>query len=201
MSRTSQFPNIVAAEFPTVTARNNYPVGLRKWGMIVTVYDDATASNNKAWMLKYNQSSTDKANNANWVDANVGTVSIASKTRRNSFFIGEHSAVESGSNSIIASTDLADGEAVTIVLHYAGKSDGANTGIGGIFTTTWTKEGGVLAKVADADIVKSNNIGVALTVSSSQASGVISIALALASGVAGNMSYSGWCEVIYRKAS
>lgn len=45
------------------------PFGKRKWGMIVTVYADANPLFNITWFLKYNQSSTNKNDNANWVDA------------------------------------------------------------------------------------------------------------------------------------
>lgn len=47
------------------------PFGKRKWGMMVTVYADAVPGNNITWFLKYNQSSTNKNDNANWVDVNT----------------------------------------------------------------------------------------------------------------------------------
>lgn len=65
-------PDYVAADAATVSLRNNYPVGLRKWGMLITVYADPTPSNNKTYSLKYNYASISKADNNNWVDAATG---------------------------------------------------------------------------------------------------------------------------------
>lgn len=65
-------PDFVAADAATVTMRNQYPVGLRKWGMLITVYADAIPANNKTYSLKYNYASISKADNNNWVDAATG---------------------------------------------------------------------------------------------------------------------------------
>ena len=62
-------PDFTAAEALTLAILYLHPVALRKWGMIVTVTNDPTPGNNISWLLMYNESSTDKADNDNWVDA------------------------------------------------------------------------------------------------------------------------------------
>lgn len=42
-------------------------VAKREWGMLATVYNDTTSSNNKTYQLKYGQSSTNLSDNNNWV--------------------------------------------------------------------------------------------------------------------------------------
>ncbi|GHM98805.1 hypothetical protein WSM22_02950 [Cytophagales bacterium WSM2-2] len=58
----------VAIDAASVTLRNAIPFGKRKWGMMVTVYADANPANNIIWYLKYNNASTNKNDNNNWVD-------------------------------------------------------------------------------------------------------------------------------------
>lgn len=53
----------------TLSDRNSIIVQRRQWGMLCTVYNDATATNNATYQLKYrhNNGSTDTMDNANWV--------------------------------------------------------------------------------------------------------------------------------------
>jgi hypothetical protein len=55
-----------------ITERNNITEDRREWGMLVTVWDDANPSNNAIYELKYGESSTNIADNANWVVLSVG---------------------------------------------------------------------------------------------------------------------------------
>lgn len=49
----------------------------RKWSMIVGVYDDPDAANNTYYSLKYDQNSTDLADNDNWVLLETDPVAMA----------------------------------------------------------------------------------------------------------------------------
>ena len=69
--RRDERPDFTAADAPDLATLFNFPVGLRKWGMMLTVYADGDGANNITWYLKYNQNSTDKSDNANWVDAST----------------------------------------------------------------------------------------------------------------------------------
>jgi hypothetical protein len=69
MFNTPTNPDYTHAEALTVAIRNLHPVSMRKWGMLITVTNDPTPANNITWLLKYNEASTDKADNDNWVDA------------------------------------------------------------------------------------------------------------------------------------
>jgi hypothetical protein len=54
--------------YATITERNNLIIQRRQWGMLVTIYDDTTPSNNKTYQLKYDNVDTDLMNNLNWVE-------------------------------------------------------------------------------------------------------------------------------------
>ena len=53
----------------TLVARDAIIVQRRQWGMLCTVYNDSTSTNNATYQLKYgyNSNSTDTMDNANWV--------------------------------------------------------------------------------------------------------------------------------------
>lgn len=51
----------------TLVDRNAIIVQRRQWGMLCTVYNDTTISNNATYQLKYGYSSIDTIDNANWV--------------------------------------------------------------------------------------------------------------------------------------
>jgi len=67
-------------------------------------------------------------------------------------------AATSFSETIYASTDISDGQSVTIEVLWTAKDSGANTGAGGIFYTTWTKASGTLAKAGDNQLVTNDNM-------------------------------------------
>jgi hypothetical protein len=52
----------------------------RDWGMLVTVYNDVTASNNKTYKLAYNYYSTSITDNFNWVEYNPFGISTLINT-------------------------------------------------------------------------------------------------------------------------
>lgn len=66
----------------TLSARNSIIVQRRQWGMLCTVYNDATAVNNATYQLKYghNNGSTDTMDNANWVVFSGGGAGAAAST-------------------------------------------------------------------------------------------------------------------------
>jgi hypothetical protein len=51
----------------TLVARDAIIVQRRQWGMLCTVYNDSTATNNATYQLKYGYNSTNTMDNANWV--------------------------------------------------------------------------------------------------------------------------------------
>lgn len=54
--------------YATLTERDNIIIERRQWGMLVTVYDDPTQSNNKTYQLKYDNVNTDLMDPLNWVE-------------------------------------------------------------------------------------------------------------------------------------
>jgi hypothetical protein len=54
--------------YATLSQRNNIIIERRQWGMLVTVYDDPTPSNNKTYQLKYDNVNTDLMDPLNWVE-------------------------------------------------------------------------------------------------------------------------------------
>ena len=176
----------------TLALRDAYPAALLSNGLRITVYEDPTAINNATWVYTTAngwQRESDYVNSAN-----------TSKTRYEGFAIGEHSAVTSGSDIVVSSDEIADGEAVTIEFIWAGKDDDTNTGCGGLFLSTWTKAAGTLQKVADTEIVDHNDIGGTITVSTSDSAGSIALQVAIVSATS-NFSYSGYVRLLFRKAT
>lgn len=53
--------------YATLTERNDIIESRREWGMLCTIYNDTTQTNNLTYQLKYNQVDTDINNNNNWV--------------------------------------------------------------------------------------------------------------------------------------
>jgi hypothetical protein len=56
--------------YELISERDNLIEARRDWGMLVTIYNDATASNNKTYKLEYNFSSSTITDNDNWVEYN-----------------------------------------------------------------------------------------------------------------------------------
>jgi hypothetical protein len=51
----------------TLVARDAIIVQRRQWGMLCTVYNDSTSTNNATYQLKYGYNSTNTMDNANWI--------------------------------------------------------------------------------------------------------------------------------------
>ncbi len=51
----------------TLAARDSIIVQRRQWGMLCTVYNDSTVTNNATYQLKYGYNSTNTMDNSNWV--------------------------------------------------------------------------------------------------------------------------------------
>lgn len=72
-NRRAILPDFTHVEVATLTMRNIYPLGLRKWGMRITVTDDPTPVNNSTYVLTKGLVDNDKTNNDNWqLEANIG---------------------------------------------------------------------------------------------------------------------------------
>lgn len=60
--------------YATITDRNSIISARRDWGMLATVYNDATASNNKTYQLSFSYSSNNILDNNNWIAFSSGAV-------------------------------------------------------------------------------------------------------------------------------
>jgi len=80
------------------------------------------------------------------------------------------------SENIYSSSDISDGQSVTIEVLWTAKDSGANTGAGGIFYTTWTKASGTLAKAGDNQLVTNDNMTGSWALSTSDSGGSIALA-------------------------
>lgn len=80
------------------------------------------------------------------------------------------------SENIYSSSDISDGQSVTIEVLWTAKDSGANTGAGGVFYTTWTKASGTLAKAGDNQLVTNDNMSGSWALSTSDSSGSIALA-------------------------
>lgn len=177
----------------TLALLNLYPQALRVVGMRITVTADPDTTNNTTWVLPTDlftwQRESDYINTRN-----------AANTLYKTFPITPHNGVTAGNDLVVSSAEIENGESVTIEFIWAGIDDNTNTGVGGIFITTWTKLADTLQKVADTTLVNHNDIGGTITVSSADNSGSIGILVQLVSAT-GNFSYSGYVRALFRKAT
>jgi hypothetical protein len=56
--------------YELLSERDSIIENRRDWGMICTVYNDTTSSNNKSYILQYNYVNTNILDNSNWIDYN-----------------------------------------------------------------------------------------------------------------------------------
>lgn len=99
------------------------------------------------------------------------------------------------SETLYSSTEIADGESVTIEVLWTVKDSDTNTGAGGVFYTTWTKASGTLAKAGDNQLVTNNNTGDTFTVSTADSGGNISLTIS-STGSSGNWKGNGQIMLI-----
>ena len=66
--------------YELLSERDNLIEARRDWGMLVTIYNDATASNNKTYKLEYNFSSSTITDNDNWIEYNPSGISSLSNS-------------------------------------------------------------------------------------------------------------------------
>lgn len=64
-------PDTVSAEVATRALLFQFPVGLRKWGMRISVTSDPTAGYNCVWVLVRGMSNSDKSDNDNWARTTI----------------------------------------------------------------------------------------------------------------------------------
>jgi hypothetical protein len=133
-----------------------------------------------------------------WV-APTNTNVQANVTNYKYSLVGFPSGTSGSLGTPVTSAQLANGESVTIVVHWSAMDGDSNTGAGGTFITTWTKSGGTLNKVMDLNTgLTGSDTGDALAVSSSDSGGDILISLGTGT-IAGNMKASGIAEVTINK--
>ena len=57
--------------YETMSERDSIIIERRQWGMLCTIYNDSSPSNNTTYILKYNHVDNDLMNNANWVEYSI----------------------------------------------------------------------------------------------------------------------------------
>lgn len=57
--------------YETMAERDAIIIERRQWGMLCTVYNDSSPSNNTTYILQYNNVDTDLMNNANWIEYSI----------------------------------------------------------------------------------------------------------------------------------
>jgi hypothetical protein len=102
--------------YATITERDSLILERREWGMLVTVYNDNIANNNKTYQLKYGYVDTNILNNSNWIEfggsssnqsnewvdsvLTITTIQPTNKLIGNRFLVGLNSSVNiTGSNA------------------------------------------------------------------------------------------------------
>lgn len=64
--------------YELISERDSLIESRRDWGMLVTIYNDTTSTNNKTYKLEYNYSSSNIMDNANWIEFNpLGSNSLS----------------------------------------------------------------------------------------------------------------------------
>ena len=66
--------------YELLSERDSIIEARRDWGMLVTIYNDSTTSNNKTYKLEYGYSSTNILDNNNWVEYNPSGISSLSNS-------------------------------------------------------------------------------------------------------------------------
>ena len=121
--------------YETLAERDSLILARREWGMLVTVYDDPTSTNNKTYQLKYNWSNTTITDNNNWVIYTPGSDTLTTTEWVDSVI----SVVDTPTTSNNGDRYLVSNGAGT----FAGEDDkiatydsSLNSGAGGWFFTT-----------------------------------------------------------------
>lgn len=200
MGTASRYRAPSAINVATLALRNTYPVSKRKWGMRITVTNDATAANNVTWVLVYNLSTTNKLDNGNWQkESDYNDTKRQVNTLIKEIVLTQISGATTANGEAVAA--LADGEAITIILTVAGKLDSANTGFGGQLISTWTRAGGVLQLVGETGGSLSNNdTGFPIT-ASIQSDGTNLTPRVSIGGGGGNCSWAWFVKTLTRTAN
>ena len=120
------------------------------------------------------------------------------KTIFKEVLINEITSATTGQSSL-PGIALADGESVTLIIYVAGKCSGSNTGWGGIYTATWTRDSSTYQLVGETGAVMSNDdTGKTHTISTSESSGTMYVTMTSEAG-SNNSSWSWACHAIFRK--
>lgn len=198
---SNQIDPLKGIEIETLALRNAYPVGLRTWGMRVTVFNDPTPGNNGTYVLTYNYSgSTSKQENANW---QFEFEAISRKHRANADSWEVLLEAASGGSiqvDIIAGALISDTDHLFIEIDWTAKSTVANTGAGGKHICSWTKAAGVLVRSFENDTLKGQNMaGAALVLTTVDSGGNIRAQLSQAAPPA-NFTVSWIARIVKRSA-
>jgi hypothetical protein len=132
--------------YETLAERQSLISSRRDWGMLVTVYNDPTPSNNKTYQLKYGWSNTTITDNNNWVVYTPGSSTLTTTEW-----------VDSVKSVVSFPTTYADGDRYLVLFGsglFSGKDNQIatyditlNSGLGG--WTFFTPSNGTTVKVDD----------------------------------------------------
>ena len=105
-SGATQNPNTTHVEVATLALRDAYSVGLRQWGMRITVTDDPTPANNQTYVFTKGLADSDKANNNNFekeipdeAQAQQQTLEVVTNKYSKEIFAFEKADYVGGSNT------------------------------------------------------------------------------------------------------
>jgi hypothetical protein len=99
-------------------------------------------------------------------------------------------------SQVLSSSEISDGENVTISIQWALKDNATNTGGGGMYITNWTKEAGVLAQSFQNDTIKGDNVSGTVAITTLDSGGNI---MARCTGMAGNANVSWVATIVIRR--
>lgn len=126
---STQSPNTTHVEVATVALRNAYPVGLRQWGMRITVFDDPTPANNITYVLTKGLVDSDKANNNNFdqetpdeAQAQQQTLEVVSNKYSKEKFVFENATYVGGGSvtAILQGGDFINNQSFVVDFYMTG---------------------------------------------------------------------------------
>lgn len=112
-------------------------------------------------------------------DASGNSIQTSGNTKvHNKILPLSSSAVTATNVDVLVSSDIIDGDALTISIDWTAKSSSDNTGVGGTYVSTWTKESGTLNFVGEVVTLSNNDSGDVITVTTIDTSGKIQFSFA-----------------------
>lgn len=163
-------------EVPNFAAMQAYPVGLRKWGMRITVTDDTDDFYNTNWVLKKGFNSNNKSDNQNFIkESDIveqdATLQAANYRAIKRIEVKQGIGATLNLGALVSATDpkLPAEAVITILIHFnAINTDNfgppaRSRGHAGTYLTRFIRTGGNFTKIGtDQNLIETNH-GVAGT--------------------------------------